>query len=163
MQATALIDPADQLQSVAPARPLVLAPPVAVPLPGVQTPPAPTPTGLWELVRPYAWTHRWALALCLFLNALPGFAIALQTVAPAFLFDHVLNVKDVTMTTRYERLGLLLLGYLFVAIVMRMYAWYGSYKIFTRVRESAILELRARLFRHINGLCLRFPRQTLQR
>ena len=37
-----------------------------------------------------------------------------------------------------------------------MYAWYGSYKIFTRVRESIMLELRARFFRHINGLCLRF-------
>ncbi len=157
MQATAVIESADQLQAVAPARPLVLNPPVAVPLPGGQTPPAALPTtGLWELVSPYAWTHRWALALCLFLNALPGFAIALQTVAPSFLFDHILNARDVTMTTRYVRLGLLLLGYLFVAIVMRMYAWYGSYKIFTRVRESIVLELRARFFRHINGLCLRF-------
>ena len=156
MQASAVIESVDQLHAVAPARPLVLTPPVAVPHPGAQTPPSATPTGLWDLVSPYAWTHRWALALCLFLNALPGFAMALQTVAPAFLLDHILNAKDVTMTGRYLRLGLLLVGYLFVAIVLRMYAWYGSYKIFTRVRESIILELRARFFRHINGLCLRF-------
>ena len=39
---------------------------------------------------------------------------------------------------------------------MRMFAWYGSYRIFTKVRENIILELRARFFRHINGLCLRF-------
>ena len=156
MQATAAIETADHLQAGASTLPRVLAPPVAVPLPGGQTPTAPLPIGLWELVSSYAWTHRGALALCLFLNALPGFAIALQTIAPAFLFDHILNAKDVTMTTRYVRLGLLLVGYLFVAIVMRMYAWYGSYKIFTRVRESIVLELRARFFRHINGLCLRF-------
>ena len=43
-----------------------------------------------------------------------------------------------------------------MAVFMRMYAWYASYKIFTRVRENIILELRSRFFRHINGLCLRF-------
>ncbi len=159
MQASAAIETADHLHAVAaaPARPLVLTPPVAVPHPGAQTPPAAPPsTSLWKLVSPYAWEHRWALALCLFLNALPGFAIALQTIAPRYLFDNILNAKDVTMNGRYLRLGALLAGYLFVAIVMRMYAWYGSYKIFTRVRESIVLELRARFFRHINGLCLRF-------
>jgi ABC-type multidrug transport system fused ATPase/permease subunit len=40
--------------------------------------------------------------------------------------------------------------------VVRMGAWFGSYKIFTSVREKIILELRVRLFRHINHLCLRF-------
>ena len=134
----------------------MLAPPVATPHPGTQTPPVPPQTSLWKLVSPYAWTHRWALALCLFLNALPGFAMALQTVAPAYLFDKILNAKDLTMNARYARLGILLAGYLFVAVVLRMYAWYCSYKIFTRVRESIVLELRARFFRHINGLCLRF-------
>ncbi len=158
MQASA-IETADHLHAAvaAPARPLVLTPPVAVPHPGAQTPPvAPPSASLWKLVSPYAWEHRWALALCLFLNALPGFAIALQTVAPRYLFDDILNAKDVSMNGRYLRLGILLVGYLFVAVVMRMYAWYGSYKIFTRVRESIVLELRARFFRHINGLCLRF-------
>ena len=159
MQATAAIETADHLHATAvaaPARPLVDAPPVATPRPGAQTPPATPQTSIWKLVRPYAWEHRWALALCLFLNALPGFAIALQTIAPRYLFDSILNAKDVTVNARYLRLGILLAGYLFVAIVMRMWAWYGSYKIFTRVRESIVLELRARFFRHINGLCLRF-------
>ena len=157
MQASAAIETADHLQAaVAPARPLVLDPPAVAPHPGAQTPPVPPQTSLWKLVSPYAWTHRWALALCLCLNALPGFAMALQTLAPAYLFDHILNAQHLTMNVRYARLGLLLVCYLFVAIVLRMYAWYGSYKIFTRVRESIILELRARFFRHINGLCLRF-------
>ncbi len=157
MQATAAIETADRLQTVAaPARPLVHAPPVAAPHPGAQTPPVQESASLWKLVSPYAWTHRWALALCLLLNALPGFAIALQTVAPRYLFDDILNAKDVSIHAKYVRLSLLLVGYLFVAVVMRMWAWYGSYKIFTRVRESIILELRARFFRHINGLCLRF-------
>ncbi len=157
MQATAAIESANHLQAVAaPARPLVLTPPVAVPNPGAQTPPQTAPASLWKLVSPYAWTHRWALALCLFLNALPGFAMALQTVAPAYLFDKILNAHDLSLHAKYVRLGMLLVSYLFVAIVLRMYAWYGSYKIFTRVRESIILELRAKFFRHINGLCLRF-------
>ena len=60
------------------------------------------------------------------------------------------------MTSRYLRLALIVGGYLFVAIFLRMFAWYGSYRIFTKVRENIILELRARFFRHINNLCLRF-------
>ena len=154
MQATAAIESADPLQAAA--VPLVHAPSVAAPLPGTQSPPDQGSTSLWQLVKPYAWTHRWSLVLVLFLNALPGFAIALQTVAPRYLFDDILNAKDVSINAKYARLGILLAGYLFVAVVMRMFAWYGSYKIFTRVRESIILELRARFFRHINGLCLRF-------
>ena len=46
--------------------------------------------------------------------------------------------------------------YLFSAFVLRMGAWFASYKIFTSVREKIILELRGRFFRHINDLCLRF-------
>ena len=155
MQATAAIESADPLQAAA--VPLAHAPSVAVPHPGAHAAPEDQgSTSLWQLVKPYAWTHRWALLLCLLLNALPGFAIALQTVAPRYLFDDILNARDVSLHAKYIRLGFLLVGYLFVAVVMRMYAWYGSYKIFTRVRESIILELRARFFRHINGLCLRF-------
>ncbi len=160
MQATASITPTDRLQAAAtatvaaPGRPLVLAPPLAQP--GIPLPPAPSKAGLWKLVSPYVWSNRWALILCVMLNSMAGFAIAAQTVAPAYLMDHVLNAKGLTMLTRYERLGLLILGYLFLAVVMRMYAWYGSYKIFVRVRENIILELRSRFFRHINSLCLRF-------
>ena len=159
MQATASITSTDRLQAVAaagavPRLPLVLAPPLVQP--GLPVPPAPATGGLWKLVRPYVWTNRWALILCVLLNSLAGVAIAVQTVAPAYLMDHVLNSKTMSPTARYGLLGAMIVGYLVIAIFMRMFAWYGSYKIFTRVRENIILELRSRFFRHINGLCLRF-------
>ena len=159
MQATASISSSDHLQAAAgavaaPGIPLVLAPPLVQP--GIPPTPQPSQGGLWKLVRPYVWSNRWSLILCVLLNSLAGVAIAAQTMAPAYLMNHVLNATNVSMPARYERLGLLVIAYLFLAVVMRMYAWYASYKIFTRVRENIILEMRSRFFRHINGLCLRF-------
>ena len=161
MQATASIASTDRLQAAAaaatvaaPGRPLVLAPPLVQP--GLPIPPSPTKAGLWKLVSPYVWSNRWSLILCVLLNSLAGVAIAVQTVSPRYLMDHVLNAQGVTMVGRYERLAVLIVGYILLAVFMRMYAWYASYKIFTRVRENIILELRSRFFRHINGLCLRF-------
>ena len=159
MQASASIISTDRLQAAAatvaaPGGSLILAPAAQ---PGLPLPPAPAKTGLWTLVRPYVWSNRWALILSVLLNSLAGVAIAVQTIAPAYLMDHVLSDKNrLTSVARYERLGLMILLYLFTAVFMRMYAWYGSYKIFTRVRENIILEMRSRFFRHINGLCLRF-------
>ena len=159
MQATASITSNDRLQAAVAAAavsrlPLVLAPPLVQP--GLPVPPTPATGGLWKLVRPYVWSNRWTLILCMLLNSLAGVAIAVQTVAPAYLMDHVLNSKNTSPAARYGLLGAMILGYLVVAIFMRMFAWYASYKIFTRVRENIILELRSRFFRHINGLCLRF-------
>ncbi len=126
----------------------------------VPAPPAPrvdpiAPT-LGRLVGPFIWQYRWTLLLCVFLNSLPGFAIAAQALMPKYLVEYVFQATSVPMKTRYLRLGLLVGGYLFVAVFMRMFAWYGSYRIFTKVRENIVLELRARFFRHINNLCLRF-------
>ncbi len=137
---------------------VVLAPPaVVVAQPGVQPKPAAKPqASLWGMVAPYVWEQRWALLLCIGLNALPGFAIAFQTMAPQYLMDHILTAKDLSRAQQFERMGGLLAVYLFLAVVMRMWAWYGSYKIFTRVRENIVLELRSKFFRHINSLCLRF-------
>ncbi|MBV8899976.1 MAG: ABC transporter ATP-binding protein [Verrucomicrobia bacterium] len=114
------------------------------------------PETLWQLIKPYAYQHRYAIALACVLNALPGFAIAFQTLIPRYLVDDVMRPADLTPAARLQRLGLLMGIYLFAAFVVRMGAWFGSYKIFTSVREKIILELRVRLFRHINHLCLRF-------
>ena len=119
-------------------------------------PDAPPPASLWRLVAPYCWEYRWSLLFCLFLNALPGLAIAIQAFAPKYLVDDVLKAAGLSVTARYLRLAALVGGYLFAAVVLRMLAWYGSYRIFTNVRENILLDLRARFFRHINGLCLRF-------
>lgn len=116
----------------------------------------PAPANLWSLIAEHVWTYRWPIALCLFLNGLPGVAIALQAVAPKYLLDSVLLSPGLTPHGRYGRLALLMGGYLFVSVVLRMLAWYASYRIFTNVRETITMELRSRFFRHINGLCLRF-------
>ena len=126
----------------------------------IPAPPAPRAepiaSTLGGLVGPYVWQYRWPLLLCAFLNSLPGFAIAAQAFVPKFLVDDVLKATGLSLHTRYARLGMIVGGYVFVAVVMRMLAWYGSYRIFTKVRENVILALRARFFRHINNLCLRF-------
>ncbi len=147
MPVSAAIPAADRL-----AVPAVAAP-ISINLPPPAVPP---PASLWRLVAPYCWQYRWSLLLCIILNALPGFAIALQAVAPAYLVDKVLKAAGLTTHERYVRLGILIAGYIFVAVFMRMFAWYGSYRIFTSVRENILMDLRSRFFRHINGLCLRF-------
>ncbi|MBV9998414.1 MAG: ABC transporter ATP-binding protein [Verrucomicrobia bacterium] len=111
---------------------------------------------LWGLVKPHAARYRWWIALALILNAIPGFGIAFQTFVPKYLVDDVLIAPDLAFRTRLVRLGFLLTGWVVSALVLRMLAWYGSYRIFTHVRERIVMELRARFFRHINALCLRF-------
>ncbi len=122
--------------------------------------PSPTeaapPTTLWGLVREHAWRHRGALLLALLLNAIPGFGVALQTLAPKYLIDDVLAPAALSPQIRLGRLAALLAVYLVAALVFRMAAWYGSYKVWTAVREQITMELRAKFFRHINRLCLRF-------
>ncbi len=113
-------------------------------------------SNLWEFIKPYAWKHRRPIALALVLNALPGFAIAFQTLIPRYLVDDVIRATGLTPNGRLQRLGVLMGLYLFSALAIRMGAWFASFKIFTSVREKVVLELRGRLFRHINGLCLRF-------
>ena len=127
--------------------------PISINLP---PPSAPPPASLWRLVAPYVWQYRWSLILCVFLNSLPGLAIAIQAFAPKYLVDDVLKAANLSPTARYFRLAELVGGYIFAAVVLRMFAWYGSYRIFTKVRENILLDLRSRFFRHINGLCLRF-------
>jgi ABC-type multidrug transport system fused ATPase/permease subunit len=114
------------------------------------------PENLWQFLRPYIYKHRRAIALALLLNALPGFAIAFQTLVPRYLVDDITRPNDIAPGERVQRLAILMGIYLFSAFVIRMAAWFASYKIFTSVREKIILELRGRFFRHINDLCLRF-------
>ena len=127
--------------------------PVSINLPPPATPP---PASLRRLVAPYCWEYRWSLLLCIFLNALPGVAIAIQVAAPNYLMQYVLNAPGLSVHAKYFRLAALVGGYIFAAVFLRMLAWYGSYRIFTNVRENILMDLRSRFFRHINGLCLRF-------
>jgi ABC-type multidrug transport system fused ATPase/permease subunit len=111
---------------------------------------------MWDLVREHAIRHRAALLLALGLSAIPGIAVALQTLAPKYLIDSVLAPAGLTPEARLFRLGALLFVYLVGALILRMAAWYGAYKVWTNVREQITGELRTRFFEHINQLCLRF-------
>jgi ABC-type multidrug transport system fused ATPase/permease subunit len=114
------------------------------------------PQNLGDLVRPFAKRYRWVLVGTIALNALPGLGIAFQTVAPKYLVDEVLAAPGLDMQTRCIRLAGVLVLWLFCALVLRMLCWYWSYGVFTNIRERSIMELRSRVFRHINGLCVRF-------
>lgn len=114
------------------------------------------PESLWQFVRPHFIQHRWAIIAAMLLNAIPGLAVAFQNLAPTYLIDSVLLPTDLTPQARLLRLSLLIGAFLVAGFVFRMGAWYLSFKIWTRTREKITLEMRARFFRHINGLCLRF-------
>jgi ABC-type multidrug transport system fused ATPase/permease subunit len=119
----------------------------------------PNPETLWDLIKPFASKYRWLLVGTALLNMLPGLGIAFQTVAPKYLVDEVLAAPGLDLRTRCLRLGAVLTVWLFCALVLRMLCWYWSYRVFTEIRERVVMELRSRLFRHINSLCLRFHGQ----
>ncbi len=95
-------------------------------------------------MREHSIRHRWALFLALGMNAIPGIGVALQTLAPKYLIDSVLTPGNLSPQARLMRLRALLVAFLAVAFVLRMAAWYASYKVWTRVREQITMELRAR-------------------
>lgn len=107
-------------------------------------------------VWPLFWRDRWLLLAALLLNGVHGAAIALQNVAPKWLFSEVLEPKDLASAERWRRLGWLIAGYLVVSIIVRMAAWHAGYRLFTWVRERVVFALRGQFFRHVNHLCLRF-------
>ena len=104
------------------------------------------------MVRPSRWTVAGALTL----NALHGIAITFQTLVPKYLIDGVLLPTNLNPSSRWHRLAWLVAAYLLASVVARMIVWHIGFRLFTGVREKVILALRARLFRQVNSLCLRF-------
>jgi ABC-type multidrug transport system fused ATPase/permease subunit len=112
--------------------------------------------GFWQFLQPQLRPYTKPLAVALALNSLHGAAISLQTLTPKYLLDDVLLKKDLTGHQRFLHLSVLLAIYLFTSVFIRMGAWHLGYRIFARIREKVIIAMRARFFRHINSLCLRF-------
>jgi len=110
----------------------------------------------WEFLKPQFRPYFRPLTAALSLNAFHGCAISFQTLAPKYLIDDVLLKPGLTSSQRTAHLIILIGAYLFTAIVFRMLTWHLGYRIFARIREKVIISLRARFFRHINSLCLRF-------
>lgn len=111
---------------------------------------------MWKMLAPYLRAHRGVLAGALALNALSGVATAFQALAPKYLLDDVLLPAGLSLAERGWRLGALLVAYLLASVVLRMMAWHAGFRLFARVRERVVFELRARFFRQINAMCPRF-------
>lgn len=83
-------------------------------------------------------------------------AISLQTVAPKYFIDDILMNSALDASAKL-RWSLLLAGaFLIITVIWRMLLWHISYRIFTKIREVVVRDLRSAFFRHINSLCLRF-------
>lgn len=111
--------------------------------------------GALEIIWPYVKPQRWALLVAVGLNALHGFAITFQVFTVGWLVDWVLG-KGNLPPDMWRRTLALVVGYFLVSIFGRMLCWHLGYRIFTRVREQMLSALRARFFRQLNALCLRF-------
>lgn len=107
---------------------------------------------LGPLIRP----HRGRIALALLFNVIVGAATAFQNVAPGYLFDWVIRPAELTRGERIGRLLALALAYLVAAIFFRSTFWHISLRLFARVRERCVRDLRAMFFRRVNRLCVRF-------
>ena len=114
------------------------------------------PSAFRTLLWPYARPHRAILLVAVFLNAFSGVAISVQTVAPKYFIDDIL-LNDALDKAAKMKWSLVLAGaFLVTTIIWRMLIWHWSYRMFTRVRESVLCDLRSAFFRHVNSLCLRF-------
>ncbi len=107
-------------------------------------------------VWPLILQNRAALFWATVLVGLSGGAVATQNIFPKWLFSYVLDVQDIAVAERWRRLLWLAAGYLVLTVIARMTFWHFGYRLFTRARENIIFALRAKFFRHVNQLCLRF-------
>jgi ABC-type multidrug transport system fused ATPase/permease subunit len=110
---------------------------------------------LLRFLGPQLRPHWRVLVVAFALNALHGVAITVQNLTPKYLIDDVVK-PALGGADRWVWLAGLMGLYLVVSVVFRMFAWHMSFRLFTQVRERILLRLRARFFRHINSLCLRF-------
>lgn len=107
---------------------------------------------LWPFIRP----HWKVLGFAVFLNAFSGVAISIQTLTPKYFIDDILLNPALDNSGKLKWSLILAAGFLLTTIVWRMLLWHLSYRMFTRIREKVVRDLRAAFFRHINYLCLRF-------
>ena len=106
---------------------------------------------LWPLIRP----HLPLLTTATILNALHGLAITFQVFTVGWLIDWVLG-KGSVPPDMWRRAVALSLGYFLVSFIGRMLMWHIGYRLYLKVRERILSSLRARFFRQLNALCLRF-------
>jgi ATP-binding cassette subfamily B protein len=98
----------------------------------------------------------WGL-LCagLLLTATHGFGLTLQSYYLKEFLD-LLSTGDQAPGKKWPSIALFAICFLVATICIRMLCWHAGFRVFTRLRERVVLELRGRLMGHINVLCLRF-------
>ncbi|MEI8294374.1 MAG: ABC transporter ATP-binding protein [bacterium] len=106
---------------------------------------------IWPIVKP----HIPVLTIASILNGLHGFALTFQVFTVGWLIDWVLG-KGTIPPDMWQRATALALAYFVVSAIGRMLTWHISYRLYLRVREKILSTLRARFFRQLNALCLRF-------
>ncbi|MDA3874398.1 MAG: ABC transporter ATP-binding protein [Kiritimatiellae bacterium] len=111
-----------------------------------------TPGFIQDIIRP----HRAKLALALVLNVIVGASVAFQNVVPKYIIDDALMNPELGPEGRRLRLYFYAALYLFIGVFPRALLFNLSLRIFGRVRERCVFELRSTFFRHVNRLCLNF-------
>jgi ABC-type multidrug transport system fused ATPase/permease subunit len=119
------------------------------------TPTPSRPATLLRFLGPQLRPYWRLLTVAFILNAGHGVAVTFQNLTPKYLIDDIVS-PDIPLEERGRRLAVLMGIYLVVSLVFRMGFWHVSFRMFTGVREKILLRLRARFYRHINSLCLRF-------
>ncbi|MCC5850281.1 MAG: ABC transporter ATP-binding protein [Verrucomicrobia bacterium] len=108
------------------------------------------------LLRDMARTHKTGLLVALGLNLVVGASVAFQNLIPKFIIDDALLKEGLDVEQRRQRLILLAGFYVFVGIFLRASVYHASLRIFSRIREKCVSELRSRFFHHVNRLCISF-------
>jgi len=119
----------------------------------------PAPSSLRSVILPLLWPYRHWLIGAGAIQIIHGIAVSVQTLTPKWLIDDILNRPDLPRERQWLLFAGLAVGYLVISLIFRMLLWHLSYRIFTTIRERAVLTLRAQFFRHVNHLCLRFHGQ----
>jgi ABC-type multidrug transport system fused ATPase/permease subunit len=115
-----------------------------------------SPSAFRTLLWPYARPYRRTIFIAVLMNAFSGVAISVQTVTPKYFIDDILLNDSLDNGAKIRWTLVLAGGFLVTTIIWRMLIWHWSYRMFTRVRETVLRDLRSAFFRHINSLCLRF-------
>jgi ABC-type multidrug transport system fused ATPase/permease subunit len=124
----------------------------------------PPPVPFWSTIYGYIRPDRGKLILAMVCAAFVGVAIALQPIVIKFIIDGGILRETATgeAATSEERLRwtLIFAGvYLFLSL-SRVTIWMAGYRGMVTAIEAFIFRLRARFFKHVQRLCLRFHDQV---
>jgi ABC-type multidrug transport system fused ATPase/permease subunit len=104
------------------------------------------------ILRPYRWWIAGALAF----NILVGMAITFQNIIPKYILDNALLTPGIEAGEKFRRVLLFAVLFVVIGIIPRALSWHASFRLFGKVREACLLELRTIFFRRVNHLCISF-------